>query len=185
LIDTAGIRDSEDVIEIIGVERSRDKMRSADLVVYLFDAVAETSAGLESALLQLREINPVYLLVGNKQDLVDESSAKEKFSGIDVLFLSAKTHHHIDVLKERLVDKVVQGKINTENTIVTNARHYHALQQVSQSLTDIRNGMDNQISGDLLALDIRRCLHYLGEITGEVTNDDQLDYIFSKFCIGK
>ena len=185
LIDTAGIRDSDDVIEIIGVERSRNKMRSADLVVYLFDAATETSLGLESALLQLREINPVYLLVGNKQDLVDEGLAKDKFSGIDVLFLSAKTHHHIDVLKERLVDKVVQGKINTENTIVTNARHYHALQQVSQSLTDIRNGMDNQISGDLLALDIRRCLHYLGEITGEVTNEDQLDYIFSKFCIGK
>jgi tRNA modification GTPase len=185
LIDTAGIRDSEDVIEIIGVERSREKMRNADLVVYLFDAVDETAVGLETALLQLKEVNPVYLLVGNKADLLTEQSAKEKFSGIDALFLSAKTHHHVDVLKERLVDKVVQGKVNTENTIVTNARHYHALQQVAQSLTDIREGMENHISGDLLALDIRRCLHYLGEITGEVTNEDQLDYIFSKFCIGK
>jgi tRNA modification GTPase len=185
LIDTAGIRDSEDVIEIIGVERSREKMKNADLVVYLFDAVNESATGLEAALLQLKEVNPVYLLVGNKADLLTEETAKEKFSGIDALFLSAKTHHHVDVLKERLVDKVVQGKVNTENTIVTNARHYHALQQVAQSLTDIREGMNNHISGDLLALDIRRCLHYLGEITGEVTNGDQLDYIFSKFCIGK
>jgi tRNA modification GTPase len=69
--------------------------------------------------------------------------------------------------------------------IVTNARHYASLQEVSSSLQDIQTGMDNRIPGDLLALDIRRCLHYLGEITGEVTNEDQLDYIFSKFCIGK
>jgi tRNA modification GTPase len=69
--------------------------------------------------------------------------------------------------------------------IVTNARHYHALQQVHQSLKDVAEGMENRLPGDLLALDIRRCLQYLGEITGEVTNDDQLDYIFSKFCIGK
>jgi tRNA modification GTPase len=75
--------------------------------------------------------------------------------------------------------------VNLENTIVTNARHYDALQQVDKSLQDIRAGLDNHLPGDLLALDIRRCLHYLGEITGEITNEDQLDYIFSKFCIGK
>jgi tRNA modification GTPase len=79
----------------------------------------------------------------------------------------------------------LQGKVNTESVIVTNARHYASLQQVASSLQDIQTGMDNRIPGDLLALDIRRCLHYLGEITGEVTNEDQLDYIFSKFCIGK
>jgi hypothetical protein len=71
------------------------------------------------------------------------------------------------------------------DTIITNARHYHALQEVLQSLIDIRNGFENKIPADLVALDIRRCLHYLGEITGEITNEDQLDYIFSKFCIGK
>jgi len=75
--------------------------------------------------------------------------------------------------------------VHTESTIVTNARHYAALKEVQQSLSDIKNGMDNNLPGDLLALDIRRCLHYLGEITGEVTNEDRLDYIFSKFCIGK
>ncbi len=104
---------------------------------------------------------------------------------VEALYISAKTHHHVDVLKERLVDKVVQGQVNTESTIVTNARHYNSLLQVHKSLHDIRLGLDAQISGDLLALDIRRCLHYLGEITGEITNEDQLDYIFSKFCIGK
>jgi len=102
-----------------------------------------------------------------------------------VLYLSARTHHHVDALKQRLVDKVLQGQVGGESVIVTNARHYAALQQVASSLSDIRKGMDDMIPGDLLALDIRRCLHYLGEITGAVTNEDQLDYIFSKFCIGK
>jgi len=124
-------------------------------------------------------------MVGTKSDLSEDQQLAEKFSGIDALYLSAKTHQHINLLKERLVDKVLQGKVNTESVIVTNARHYNSLQQVAASLQDIQTGMDNRIPGDLLALDIRRCLHYLGEITGEVTNEDQLDYIFSKFCIGK
>jgi tRNA modification GTPase len=185
LIDTAGIRESEDTIEIIGVEKSLEKMKSADIVLYMFDAVTETHGELEAALHRLQEINPSYMLLGSKSDLSEEQQLAEKFAGIDALYLSAKTHHHIDLLKERLVDKVLQGKINTESVIVTNARHYASLQQVASSLHDIQTGMDNRIPGDLLALDIRRCLHYLGEITGEVTNEDQLDYIFSKFCIGK
>jgi tRNA modification GTPase len=185
LIDTAGIRESEDTIEIIGVEKSLEKMKSADIVLYMFDAVTETPGELEAALHRLQEINPSYMLVGSKSDLSVEQELTEKFAGIDALYLSAKTHHHIDLLKERLVDKVLQGKVNTESVIVTNARHYASLQQVASSLQDIQTGMDNRIPGDLLALDIRRCLHYLGEITGEVTNEDQLDYIFSKFCIGK
>jgi tRNA modification GTPase len=185
LIDTAGIRESKDTIEIIGVERSREKMKGADLVLYLFDAEEEMKGELEAAIAQLQEINPSYQLVGNKADIIGEAWASKKFDGIDALYISAKTHHHLDALKERLVDRVVQGQVNTESTIVTNARHYGSLLQVQKSLHDIRLGLDAQISGDLLALDIRRCLHYLGEITGEITNEDQLDYIFSKFCIGK
>ena len=84
-----------------------------------------------------------------------------------------------------MVDAVLEGTIETENTVVTNARHYHALKEVEKSLGDIKNGLDKNLPGDLLALDIRRCLHYLGEITGEVSNEEMLDYIFSKFCIGK
>ncbi|HWC53825.1 MAG TPA: hypothetical protein VG676_09605, partial [Chitinophagaceae bacterium] len=101
------------------------------------------------------------------------------------IFISAKKQSHTDVLLERMVDSVLQGKLQVEDTIVTNARHYHALKEVERSLSDIRKGLDEKIPGDLLASDIRRCLYYLGEITGEITNEDQLDYIFSKFCIGK
>ena len=124
--------------------------------------------------------------MANKIDVTGEAIAMEKFAGIDkMIFISAKQHLHTDVLKERMVNAVLQGRVQTENTIITNARHYHALKEVQKSLTDIKNGLDNKLPGDLLALDIRRCLHYLGEITGEITNGDQLDYIFSKFCIGK
>jgi tRNA modification GTPase len=185
LIDTAGIRDSEDVIEVIGVEKSREKMRDADIVVYMFDVEGESLGDLEAAVAQLREVNSNYLLIGNKADLSGDTAAARKFEGIDALYISAKTHHHVELLKERLVDKVLQGQVNTESTIVTNARHYNALMQVSGAIADVRKGMEARIPGDLLSLDIRRALHYLGEITGEITNEDQLDYIFSKFCIGK
>jgi tRNA modification GTPase len=185
LIDTAGIRESKDVIEVIGVERSLEKMKDADVVIYLFDVNEESRADVEAALQQVQSTNKIFIAVGNKVDVLSEAKAQQKFAGDGVLFISAKNHEYIDVLKERMVDKVVQGSVNTESTIVTNARHYQALQEVASSLQDIHNGLDNKIPGDLLALDIRRCLHYLGEITGEITNEDRLDYIFSKFCIGK
>lgn len=185
LIDTAGIRESQDAIEAIGVERSLEKMRTADLVLYLFDVSTETPEELESALHRLEGLNPSYLLVGNKSDILSEEELSQKFAGIDALYLSARTGLHVNLLKRRLVDKVLQGAVVTEGVMVTNARHYESLRQVSDSLLDIRRGLQDRIPGDLLALDIRRCLHYLGEITGEVTNEDQLDFIFSKFCIGK
>jgi len=185
LIDTAGLRESKDVIESIGVGKSMEKMKSADLVLYLFDVNTESQAGVEAALLEVQQENKNFIAVGNKIDALEETQSQQKFSGDGILFISAKGHYHIDILKERMVDKVVQGTLHTENTIVTNARHYTALQQVQKSLADMHAGLDNNIPGDLLALDIRLCLHYLGEITGEVTNEDRLDYIFSKFCIGK
>jgi tRNA modification GTPase len=127
-----------------------------------------------------------YLLVGNKIDQSGETEAKAKFADRDkIVFISAKQQLHTGVLKERMVDTVLQGNVQTENIVITNARHYHALKEVERSLNDIREGLDKKLPGDLLALDIRRCLHYLGEITGEVSNEDTLDYIFSKFCIGK
>lgn len=185
LIDTAGIRESKDSIEIIGIEKSMEKMQRSDLVLYLFDVEKETQADMEMALMQVQQQNKNFIAVGNKIDMLGEEAAQKKFSGDGILFIAAKSHLHTNVLKERLVEKVVQGAIHTESTIVTNARHYAALQEVQKSLHEIHAGLDNNIPGDLLALDIRRCLHYLGEITGEVTNEDRLDYIFSKFCIGK
>jgi len=186
LIDTAGIRDnSTDVIELIGIEKSKEKIVNSDEVVYIFDVNTETPGEIEAAVALIGEKNSNYLLVGNKTDMNGTSAAAEKFAGTDILFISAKEKQHIDQLKQKLVDKIIKGQVNTENTIITNARHYEALQQVDASLTEIKNGLDNNIPGDLLALDIRRCLHYISEITGDITNENVLDYIFSKFCIGK
>lgn len=185
LIDTAGIREhTQDLIESIGIERSLEKMKAADLVLYLLDAGEESGAGSQESEFISKGIN--YLLVVNKIDKIGEEAAQKKFGGNEkTVFISAKQHLHTEVLKRRMVDAVLGGQVQTESTVVTNARHYHALKEVDKSLTDIKNGLNNRLPGDLLALDIRRCLHYLGEITGEITNEDQLDYIFSKFCIGK
>lgn len=187
LIDTAGIREhTQDVIESIGVEKSLEKMKQADVVLYLFDVNEMGVDDLRELVneFELGKIN--YLLIGNKADDVDESLLRERFAGLPgIIFISAKGHRHIEVLKEKLVDKVLQGTVQIEDTIITNARHYHALQEVLKSLMDIRMGLDSKLPGDLVALDIRRCLHFLSEITGSITTEDQLDYIFSKFCIGK
>lgn len=186
LIDTAGIRQhTTDTIESAGIERSLAKIRQADIVLYLFDVNGDRDEVMQWKK-EADEEGLRYLLVGNKVDAGDETAIRTQYSALEPLvFIAAKQHRHIEVLRERIVDLVLQGQVQTENTIITNARHYHALQQVAGSLSDIRSGLDNQLPGDLLALDIRRCLHYLGEITGEITNEDQLDYIFSKFCIGK
>ena len=186
LIDTAGIRDhTTDIIESAGIERSLQKIKQADLVLYVFDineAVVEVRTWLQKA----QQDKLRFLLVANKIDCLGEKSAKEKFAELDhIVFISAKNSLHTEVLKEKMVDLILEGKIQPESTIITNARHFHALKEVARSLNDIKEGLDKKIPGDLLALDIRRSLHYLGEITGEITNEDQLDYIFSKFCIGK
>ena len=209
LIDTAGIRQHmTDAIEKIGVGKSLEKMEQADVVVYLFDVndsvgeVMERRAellggagsageGNGSGLVRPGSAagsggNQRFLWVGNKADLLSDDAARRKFSGIpEAIFLSARQQQHIDVLKQRLVDQVLQGNAGTDGTIVTNARHFRALQQVGEALRTIHKGLDELLPGDLLALDIRHCLHYLGEITGEITSEDRLDYIFSKFCIGK
>ncbi|MGN7720398.1 tRNA uridine-5-carboxymethylaminomethyl(34) synthesis GTPase MnmE [Chitinophaga sp. 22620] len=186
LIDTAGIRESTDTIESIGVQKSLEKMREAGIVIYLFD-VAELS--VDELLAQVHAFDSEgisYLLVGNKTDVLGAEEARAKFAMIPgVIFISAKDHAQIGALKDQLVYQVMGGAVNTENTIITNVRHYSALQEVYTSLRDVKGGMDAGLPGDLLALDIRRCLHYLADIAGEVTNEDRLDFIFSKFCIGK
>ena len=185
LIDTAGIRKSENEIESIGVEKSLEKMRTADIVLYVFDTPHESIEHLSGEQQQLKSANKNYILIGNKIDLMNADDIIKKFGNIDALFISAKEHTHIHLLKKQLTDKVLSGNIQTENIIITNARHFEALQKVNDALIDIQKGLDEHIPGDLIALDIRRCLHFLGEITGQITNEDQLDYIFSKFCIGK
>ena len=134
---------------------------------------------------ELKQHNITYLLVGNKRDLDKNFSTGKFTSSNNILFISAKEHSFIEELKKSLVRVAIKGDINTESTVVTNTRHYEALQKLNNALKDVQKGLDDNIPGDLLALDIRQCLYYLGSITGEVTNEDQLDYIFSKFCIGK
>lgn len=186
LIDTAGIRQhTSDVIESIGVNRSLQKMKEADLVLYLFD-LKEQRSEIESLRSELEATGTKFILVGNKIDEQEEDWPKEKFGGIDdVVFVSAKNNLNLDNLRGRMIDTVLEGKVQIENVIITNARHVEALQQLHSSLCDVQKGLTDRIPGDLLAIDIRHCLYYLGEITGEITTEDQLDYIFSKFCIGK
>jgi tRNA modification GTPase len=186
LIDTAGIRDGADEIEAIGVEKSREKMRSADLVVYLFDALEESKENIHAVEQELASVAKNWLMVGNKIDDAQQIENRAAYYQLEeVVYISAKEDMGLDALRNKLTRKVTQGIINTENTIVTNTRHFQALQKVSASIEAINKGMDNKLPGDLLAIDIRQCLHYLGEITGQISNEDQLDYIFSKFCIGK
>lgn len=200
LMDTAGIRHhTSDVIERIGVGRSLEKMDAADIVLYLFD-VGEVAPGagvgvsgdldgrgdrddLDEVRGDLVARGKVFLLVGNKVDEV-EGAVEARYP--EEVLISAKDGRGVDVLKQRLVELVLKGAVDIgEGAIVTNARHYQALEKVAEALASISKGLDEMLPGDLLALDIRVCLHYLGEITGEITTEDRLGYIFSKFCVGK
>ena len=180
-IDTAGIRDASDKIEAIGVEKTMEKIQSATLVVYLFDAAETTPEMLVEDLAKLGSEDIPVLAVANKSDLTTSPAVDSP----DVLAVSAKTGTGLDTLRSALFDTVVKDGVNRESTIVSNVRHYEALENADKALQDVLAGMDNQISGDLLALDIKKALFHLGEITGEITNDDLLGNIFGKFCIGK
>ena len=182
IIDTAGIRtESKDVIENIGIERSLEKMKSADLVLYIFDVNTENVASLTQQEIFFKDSGINYIMVANKTD-VSGSSPNENHHFI---YISAKQQVGVDALKEKIYQVTVNNPVNTDNTIVTNSRHLQSLQQIKKSVHEILQGLDNHLPGDLLAIEIRTCLFHLGEITGEITNEDKLDYIFSKFCIGK
>ena len=161
-------------------------MRSADVVLYIFDVNEITKSELVEISAKLKENDNKLILVGNKADILSMEILNEKFQEVNNLnFISAKNNTGIEGIKNQLFTLTVNELPATESVIITNARHFEALQQVMVSLNDIETGLDNEVSGDLLALDIRRCLHYISEITGDISNEDVLDYIFSKFCIGK
>ncbi|MDE3183608.1 MAG: tRNA uridine-5-carboxymethylaminomethyl(34) synthesis GTPase MnmE [Bacteroidota bacterium] len=183
LIDTAGIREhSQDIIENMGVVKSKEKIRQADIVLYLFDINEMSKDELKRTVNELLTQKTNLILVANKADLFNKEVHKYLANEI---FISAQQQTGIEELKNTLFAMAGGEGINYENVVVTNARHYSALSEVAKSLNEIKVAMANNISGDLLSIDINRCLHYLGEITGEITNEDRLDYIFSKFCIGK
>ena len=186
LIDTAGIRQhTHDTIESAGVKRSLEKMRQADLVLYLFDVNTMSRDELQELEEDLSGQRIKHLLVANKIDLIDDLQAKHFNKIPNLLFVSALARRHLEDLKQRMAETVLEGKVQAEATVITNARHFNALQKLHEALADVNRGLSAKLPGDLLSIDIRRCLQYLGEITGEITNEDQLDYIFSKFCIGK
>lgn len=184
LIDTAGIREhTTDTIESIGIERSKQNAARADIILYLAD-VTDSDFDVQDPykdFVWLQQYAGKVMTVSTKYDQWNAAAGAQHILNP----VSAKTGYGIAEIKKQLFQKAVGESVQVESTVVTNARHYAALKEVQQSLQDIKNGLDDHLPGDLLALDIRRCLYWLGEITGEVTNEDKLDYIFSKFCIGK
>ena len=185
LIDTAGIREhTTDVIEIMGVKKSYDKMNEADVVVYLFDKVDTPQKELDQLEEKLSNAKIKYLLVANKTD-INKIEPKEYKTQKTILHISAKDKYNIENLVAELFAIAVNQDIEKDAVIVTNARHFQSLERLSKALEEVESGMNNHIPGDLLALDIKEALQHLGDITGEITSEDQLDFIFSKFCIGK
>jgi tRNA modification GTPase len=186
-IDTAGIRTTTDVIEKIGVDKAFDVIKKSAIVIYLFD-VHELSSGdlaLEVKLIKEHIGTSQLLIVGNKMDVENINDLKDEFSDFDIIYISAKEQKNIDELKNKLVALFDARTVNTTDTIVTNARHADALKRASNALEKVLEGLDKNIAGDLLAIEIRYALDELGSITGEVTNEDLLDSIFTRFCIGK
>ena len=181
LIDTAGIREgSSDLIENIGIARSREKMNAADLVLYVYDDTTETDEDLANQIKSFNESDISFLLIANK---TDKGNAANSIS--NAIRISASKREGLSELKKAIYDKTLGQEVSTDQTIITNVRHLQSLQQIRDSISNIRNGMEENLPGDLLAIEIRTCLYHLGDITGEVTSEDKLDFIFSKFCIGK
>jgi tRNA modification GTPase len=213
-IDTAGIRDTVDIIEAKGVERTHEKIKQAKLIIYLVDPEQDVK-GIESQITYLKELEIPFLTVVNKKDLVSSEWEKElsvvsyqlsdelsdelsvgsyQLSGREesqepkdnkIIFISAKNKIGIEDLKLSILEKVNLHKINTDDVLISNIRHLEALQKTEESLNRVLLNIDNPITSDFLASDIKQALYYLGEITGQVTTDDLLETIFSKFCIGK
>ena len=183
LIDTAGLRETVDVIESMGVARTRERMKKASLIIYLFDLTNTSLAEIEKEEAELVQLGIPYLKVGNKMDKAIPELMKSLTSR-DFIFISAANKTNLDVLKDRILQPF-QINVTPGDVLVTNLRHYESLVQTHESLNRVLRGMDEGATGDLLALDIRQALHHLGEITGKVTTEDLLENIFSKFCIGK
>jgi tRNA modification GTPase len=183
-IDTAGLRETQDVIEAMGVERTREQMKKASLIIYMFDMVNASLSEIEEEEQHLQKLGIPHIKVGNKIDKAN-TSLVEKLKKKDFVFISASGKSNIQELKDKILSHFHVNTVKTGDVLVTNLRHYQNLTQTYDALSRVIDGMDNGITGDFLAMDIRQSLHYLGEITGTITTDDLLDNIFSKFCIGK
>lgn len=187
IIDTAGLRQTTDTIEAIGVERTRQQIEKASVVIYLFD-VAETSLEEMRVIEQdLQTRTTPYLLVANKVDKVTTATLTDwqEHFGDKLVAIQAISGLGIELMKMRLTDFVKGGVTLTDSALVTNARHMEHLTATDEALARAIGGLDSGVTADWLAMDLRIALRHLGELTGEITTDDLLDSIFSRFCIGK
>jgi tRNA modification GTPase len=194
-IDTAGIRETEDVIEGMGIKKTFEKISQAQVVVFLSPLRPEGGIS-NTTVLEIEKIKNRFpqkplLIIANKIDLLNKKQiaisklSLSKVESSQFVLLSAKTGEGVDELKEKLLSLVNTGELRNNNTIVTNSRHYNSLLRALEEIDKVQEGLNENLSGDLLAIDIRQALYHFGEITGEVTNDELLGNIFANFCIGK
>lgn len=184
-IDTAGLRETSDEIESIGVERALEKVNISSAYIYLFDAAEQSLEELEKDLSELPS-SIERIVVANKNDKTTaEKKEALKVSELDILFISAKQKESLEGLKKKLLEKTKLNNLNQDETIVTNARHYEALVKTKESLDKVLFGLSSEVTADFIAMDIRQAMFDLGTITGDISTDDLLGNIFSKFCIGK
>ncbi len=182
LLDTAGIRETQDKIEKIGIEKALEKIQEADIVLFVFDA----SEGITEEDLKIYQLvkdkNPI--IVGNKSDLIlDKSSQKYYFK--DIIFVSSKTQENLNKLEEKILQTLNLIE-DSDTDIYINLRHYEALKKAKQILQEVLNNIENyRDHKEILMLELTEAEKYLEEITGEITTEDVLGNIFSKFCIGK
>ncbi|MCK5705580.1 MAG: GTP-binding protein, partial [Cyclobacteriaceae bacterium] len=185
-IETAGIREARDKIEAIGIERTKAKMKAASVIIYLVDLGEENEQDIKKEKDKLDILGIPYLLVGNKTDKLSEKSLSQFTSEFpEMILISASGEVNIEALKTALIHLVHLDNFSTGDTIVTNIRHIESLTNTQTALGDVMNGIDNNVTGVFLAMDIRQALHHLGEITGEITTDDLLGNIFSNLYIGR
>lgn len=185
-IDTAGIRETNDVVESIGIKKTFEKIEQAQLVLYLIDAKQIPNLKTQITTLENKYPEKRILTLVNKSDLISKEEISDLSSQYsNLLFISAKTNTGIDQLIDELTNLTNIGALTNNQTIVSNSRHFEALTNALSSIKEVEKGMAVELSSDLLAIDIREALHHLGLITGAVTTDDLLGNIFANFCIGK
>lgn len=189
-IDTAGIRDTKDIVESIGIKKTFEKIEQAQVVIYLFDSTQFNIHSSEFKV-ELEKIKNKYpqkplIVIANKIDQIDDSQIAVMQKEIpEIQLLSAKTGFGVEQLTNILLNLINTGALRNNETIITNSRHYDALIKALEEIQKVKHGLDTGLSGDLMAIDIRQALYHFGEITGEITNDDLLGNIFANFCIGK
>jgi tRNA modification GTPase len=184
-IDTAGLRETNDVIESKGIEKTKEKIKKAKILLYLFDINDTNINEIKNSLDSFRRDDLSIILVRNKIDLkINNKNLLNDLKKLELIEISATEKKSVLKLKERLIDEVNLLNPYTD-VIISNSRHYEALKKALKAIEEVNKGLKENISGDLLSVDIRRSIEFLAEITGEITNDDVLGNIFANFCIGK